>query len=294
MEQRRFNFFGALSGSLLISFILTVFQVALIPEARSAEKPMARTVWNRVEGAVTVGSDQCLMCHDGIKTLPNHKNCESCHGPGSKHLDNPGRETISFPSPEICLSCHRKEKSYLTGWETSTHKKAGLACFDCHEPHGDDPAVVKSGRLRNSRIIDKCVSCHKEKKARMNMPYHHPMREGVMACTDCHNPHEDRSLSLVKMSERCGGCHQEQQGPWTYEHAPVTEDCTICHNPHGTVNPGLLKVAQPFLCMRCHTLAATRHGVSATGNFPAASIYKKCTGCHGAQHGSHQDSHLRY
>ncbi len=266
--------------------------LAGIPVAAGIAEAMNNRSLVPIAGAVVVGADECAMCHD-MKTLPAHKNCESCHGPGSKHLDQPERGTISFPSPETCLSCHRKKTGHLTGWETSTHKKAGLVCFDCHAPHGDDPAVVKSDRLRNSRIVDKCVSCHAEKKAQMNMPYHHPLREGVMACTDCHNPHEDRSLSLVRMSEKCGGCHQEERGPWTYEHAPVAEDCTICHNPHGTVNPGLLKVAQPFLCMRCHTLAATRHGVSATGNFPAASIYKKCTGCHGAQHGSQQDSHLR-
>ena len=280
---------------LLILFFVLAVQFTLERPAMSADKPMARTVWNQVEGASAVGAEQCASCHEKMKTLASHQNCEGCHGLGSRHVENPGRETISFPSPEICLSCHQKQNSKLTGWHTSSHKKAGLACFDCHAPHGDDPALVKSDRLRNSRITEKCVTCHTEKKAQMNMPYHHPMREGVMACTDCHNPHEDKALALVGMSERCGGCHQEQQGPWTYEHAPVTEDCTICHNPHGTVNPGLLKVAEPFACIRCHSLAAAKHGTSDTGAAtPAASIYRKCTGCHGAQHGTHQDRHLRY
>jgi len=276
-----------------ILFLTLMLQIGVPPTAWCAERGLARTVWNRVEGAVAVGAEQCAMCHE-MMTLPSHTDCEACHGPGSKHLEEPGRETISFPSPETCLACHRKGSGHLSGWETSNHKKAGLACFDCHAPHGDDLAVVKSERARNSRITDKCVSCHTEKKAQMNMPYHHPMREGVMACTDCHNPHEDKSLALMGMSERCGGCHQEQQGPWTYEHAPVAEDCTICHNPHGTVNPGLLKVAEPFACLRCHSMAASRHGVTPAGDFPAVSIYRKCTGCHGAQHGTHQDRHLKY
>lgn len=294
MGKAKGRFLVIFSDLLWIFLFSAIVQVIHPGPCLSAERAMDRRVWNEVQGAASVGAEQCAVCHETMKTLPAHRNCESCHGPGGRHIEDPGRETISFPSPERCLSCHRKQNGHLTGWETSSHKKAGLACFDCHAPHGDDPAVVKSNRLRNSRITDKCVTCHQEKKAQMNMPYHHPMREGVMACTDCHNPHEDKALALVGMSERCGGCHQEQRGPWTYEHAPVAEECTICHNPHGTVNPGLLKVAEPFACLRCHSMAASRHGVTAAGDFPAASIYRKCTGCHGAQHGTHQDRHLRY
>ena len=294
MEKTKTTFLVLLLDLFLILFFVLAVQLTMERPGYPAERPMARTVFNRVQGATAVGAAQCGTCHEGMKTLPAHTDCETCHGPGSKHVENPGRETISFPSPDTCLSCHRKRHELLTGWSTSSHNKAGLVCFDCHSPHGDDPAVVPDGRLHNSRITDKCVSCHQEKKAQMNMPYHHPLREGVLSCTDCHNPHEDASLALVSMSERCTSCHQEQRGPWTYEHAPVAEDCTLCHTPHGSVNPGLLKVAEPFVCLRCHSMAASKHGSFPAGDFPAASIYRKCTGCHGAQHGTHQDRHLRY
>jgi hypothetical protein len=67
----------------------------------------------------------CIGCHvtgfdrPGGSTIANLEHlkgvgCESCHGPGSVHADNPkpGRENVQRSVPEaVCVSCHDSEHS---------------------------------------------------------------------------------------------------------------------------------------------------------------------------------------
>ena len=34
-----------------------------------------------------------------------------------------------------------------------------------------------------------CYSCHLQQKPQFDMPFHHRVNEGLVQCTDCHNPH---------------------------------------------------------------------------------------------------------
>jgi predicted CXXCH cytochrome family protein len=75
----------------------------------------------------------------------------------------------------------------------------------------------------------------------------------------------------------------------------VVEECTICHNPHGSPNRRLLDIAQPMLCLQCHSIADNRHGqTGAAGARIGGAVLRSCTNCHSAIHGSSQDEHLRY
>ena len=125
-----------------------------------------------IPGATFVGSEECAQCHENIvrdfKTAdharlqakgPNAVNmgCESCHGPGSKHVEaGGGAGTIINPnkSPETCFQCHL------------------------------------------------------DKKAQFSMPFAHPVLEGKMSCSDCHNPHKGSAMKgggtqLASMNETC-------------------------------------------------------------------------------------------
>ncbi len=132
-----------------------------------------------------------------------------------------------------------------------------------------------------------CFDCHKQQEVQSRMPSHHPIAEGKVKCTDCHNPHggPNGMLKQENVDETCRQCHAEKVGPFVFEHPAVTEECTNCHNPHGSVNNKLQLQNEPFLCMKCHTGTHSPRGD--IGRF--AQRYATCTNCHTQIHGS--DTH---
>lgn len=235
--------------------------------------------------------------------------CASCHGESEAHLK---RKDPSIPRPapdrtfkkttpaevqdEACTSCHKGGKRMF--WATSTHQSRGVACVSCHDIHnsGKDKARDKATQT------EVCYSCHKEQRAQMNKPSHHPVHEGKMGCSDCHNPHGSpgpKQLVKSSVNETCYTCHMEKRGPFIHNHQPVSEDCTICHNPHGTIVANLLKTRPPFLCQQCHEGAqhpsssspgglpiGSVAGIGPTGRGPWTAVGRGCVNCHTNIHGS--------
>ena len=120
-----------------------------------------------------------------------------------------------------------------------------------------------------------------------------------MVCSDCHDPHGQYldNLREETVNMVCYRCHAEKQGPFAFEHPPVTERCTICHEPHGTVAKKLLRKPVTFLCLQCHTgHAASSHAniTAGTAGIPASAyqkaLYTNCTHCHSQVHGSDRAS----
>lgn len=195
-------------------------------------------------------------------------------------------------------------------WHASTHNLAGVACTDCHNPHphaGVRRFITTSGvDLENTHLSrqkrrpmsvqepEACYKCHQNIFAQTHLPSHHPIREGKMVCSDCHDPHGQLEGNLKAESKNllCWKCHADKQGPFAYEHPPVTEDCGICHEPHGTVTNNLLKQPATFLCLRCHVGHRDGdHGGGARLNIDAVpqlrkGFYTDCTTCHSQIHGS--------
>lgn len=251
-----------------------------------------------IDGASNVGDAKCASCHEdkmapfaktvhgrlaNFEVMGGGKGCESCHGPASLHANEGDTSKIfSFAkltndqASAICLKCH----SYgsLMEWHGNMHAINDVACTDCHKIHQGTTAVKKSLKMSEP---DLCYSCHQEYQAKASFPSHHPIKEGKMVCSSCHEVHGSAGKSLLKTDERpndlCYNCHARHQGPFVFEHSPVQEDCSICHDPHGTVANNLLKQSEPFLCLQCHEshFHATRTGSSAnpgTTAFDANSI----------------------
>lgn len=238
--------------------------------------------------------------------------CMSCHGSSDQHLAKPAdgakraEPDVVFerngPTPvgrqnAACLACH--QGGLRMHWQGSAHDNENIPCVSCHALHTDhDPVLARETQP------DVCITCHKSKRAEIHRPSTHPIAEGVMGCSDCHNPHGSTGPSLLAkgtVNETCTQCHSEKRGPFLWEHGPVREDCTICHRPHGSVNAALLKTRPPYLCEQCHQ--APQHPSSAysgtglsTAITPSGAqqlLGKACLNCHSEVHGSNHPSGVR-
>jgi DmsE family decaheme c-type cytochrome len=245
-----------------------------------------------------VGAEECVACHDEVQghaPAPEyHADCETCHGPGELHWESEMPEDIRYPSNDDCAACHETGRRTLMGWRSSQHARNNVLCSDCHNPHNREPLNVRRAKKVQGAVLrhasgntQLCASCHPDVVATLSLPSHHPVSEGMMECTDCHQPHRDDRKRLGARTARCTSCHQDHAGPWIFEHTPVSEDCSYCHTAHGSSAEFLLEASQPGACITCHTVAE-----SGAVHDPYAFV-TRCTDCHGAVHGSFADPHLR-
>ena len=244
----------------------------------------------------------CLNCHTDKQVFqeiagphqicgPNGFVCTTCHDPHGQIVEESRKD--------LCLECHNESTPGMT-FHSSIHDSEGVACTDCHNPHPGTAVdrlvnishynVKRPNRLPMSvDEPDACYKCHPEIFGKTRLPSHHPIREGKMTCSDCHDAHGQMEGNLIAetLNLVCWKCHAEKQGPFVYEHPPVTEDCSICHEPHGTVANNLLRQPATFLCLRCHSGHRERHG-GASIDMPenAAGFYTDCSRCHNQIHGS--------
>ncbi|MCI0617098.1 cytochrome c3 family protein, partial [bacterium] len=186
---------------LLILILISL----IIASAANSQQTQSTTQEPTAGSNEYVGSEECAACHeDQIKNMEHsvHNSkafqmrsdhgCETCHGPGKAHVESGGDATLmrSFKtldaraSTAVCLTCH--EKGNQTHWKGGVHEMRGLACTTCHSVHS---AKSDHAQLKNAVVDQLCTDCHLEVKAQIQRTSHHPIREGLMSCTDCHNPH---------------------------------------------------------------------------------------------------------
>ena len=276
---------------------------------------------------VLKGDAKCTACHDesddpkllsigktrhGTVADGRTPTCTSCHGTSNGHADN---KTGTRPAPdrtfskksvtpvaqrnEACLSCHEKDAK-RSHWAGSIHDSRDVACTSCHQVH------TEHDKVRDKKTQPEvCFACHKEQRTQINRPSHHPIPEGKMGCSDCHNPHGSVGPKLMKrdnVNDTCYTCHMEKRGPFVHNHEPVSEDCSNCHNPHGTTAENMLKARPPFLCQQCHTphggfipqlkgtevVKPTFAGVGKSTT--TLTQGRACNNCHTQVHGSNNPS----
>lgn len=231
--------------------------------------------------------------------------CESCHGDGTAHVEAGDGSSIvvptELPPAEIertCMSCHG-DQAAQAHWKGSVHQRRGVTCLTCHSIHAHpEPDSMVATGLRT----EVCYSCHQEVRSEMRKVSHHPVREGKMTCTSCHDPHgtlTPGNLRAATVNELCYDCHTEKRGPFLWEHPPVRENCLNCHTPHGSNHLKLQSTSVPFICQQCHL--NTRHPGSLydatrlpTLENPASGsnriFNRACVDCHAAVHGSNHPS----
>ncbi|MGK5084192.1 DmsE family decaheme c-type cytochrome [Bdellovibrionota bacterium FG-1] len=262
--------------------------------------------------------NRCKECHEKAvnsffvgnphskawETKEGSFSCETCHGPGDKHMkDREASSIISFNKgtkqdaqmlAKQCLTCHSTQTGSLMYWKQGIHSRNDVSCANCHKMH-DGQASIKPK-------AETCFACHKDVQSDVKKFSHHPIIEGKVTCADCHNPHGTLghgNLKADNINQLCYKCHADKRGPFIFEHPPVEENCMNCHKSHGSQHEKLLVRRAPSLCQDCHATAKGHptnpfDGHAGFGGPTANAIWKSsprlwgrsCLNCHGNIHGS--------
>ena len=213
MKARWLGSCGILAGIAFISCSTVTRTIVAPPE---------------VPGATYVGNKACFDCHtnitrmfpasaharvhvEGIR-LSGQTGCESCHGPGSKHIESGGGRGrfIVNPgnNPETCFQCHLQTHAEFNLPQHHPVLEKRMNCVQCHDPHGPD-IMKPGGGLAMARMNQSCAQCHRE-QTRPFVFEHEALREG---CTVCHNPHGsiNRKLLVENDPNLCLKCHAQAQ-----------------------------------------------------------------------------------
>ncbi len=251
-----------------------------------------------------VGSMLCVDCHPeqversgAVRHLRivtreeeegRYGGCEACHGRGSAHLETADPAVIFGSTDESrawmadgCLVCHPTISR--SAWVSSDHWEAGVTCNECHSMHEPESGahLLKYDPLVGQAERDLCFSCHESVEAGFHQYSHHPVREGRVTCSECHDSHAPSVTDGEPVVEPCVECHADKQPPFVFEHEPVASDlangCLTCHKAHGTPNDSLLRLPGRAICLQCHTEQAVAH-------YGGATCWQ--SGCHEQIHGS--------
>jgi DnaJ-class molecular chaperone len=182
-------------------------------------------------------TEVCVECHDeeNNKILSGfHKflSCETCHGAGGLHVEEPGETPPSAPRKrDYCAFCHSFDPSRPTGFpqiNPIAHNPM-KPCISCHDPHAPKPPEVPK----------ECSACHGEISRTMSLSPH-----VQLSCVTCHKvpgnhktaPRAERP-SKPEKREFCGKCHAKassKNGTPKVDMAAHGEKylCWQCHYPH--------------------------------------------------------------
>jgi DmsE family decaheme c-type cytochrome len=254
------------------------------------------------------GPQTCYRCHEQTQELqriahphqihgPNNFECKTCHDPHG----NIKKESRT----DLCLTCHKGHPTMA--WKSSSHALQGVACVDCHNPHPSTElprfANIQHAFVERPKRLpmaaqdpEVCFRCHQNIYTQFLLPSHHPLQQRKMNCSSCHDAHGGATGNLKEPTINlvCYKCHADKQGPFVYEHPPVTENCDICHNPHGTVANNLLRQPTTFLCLRCHSGHRGNPYTNIDKNVGLRpAFFTDCAQCHAQVHGSNQPNPTR-
>ncbi len=136
---------------------------------------------------------------------------------------------------------------------------AQLSPGDLAKPHADLEGVfncTKCHDLGNKVTNDKCLSCHKEIKTRLDRGngFHASREAKGKDCTACHSDHHGRNFQMVHFDQKK---FNHTLTGYELKGAHAAADCRKCHKPDYIDDAGLKKRSDTFLgltqeCKTCH------------------------------------------
>ena len=232
------------------------------PASQPAVQPAVQTAAtdkSARKDLVLRGDAKCTRCHDASDDTPvlaigktrhgtmadgRTPSCTSCHGESETHVNKPeGVTERPRPEPHVRQAFEdAADRAQRRLPRLPPEGREALALDGQHAPERATWPARPATRCTpaHDKVRDKrtqpevCFACHKEQRAQINKPSHHPIPEGKMGCSDCHNAHGSVGPKLMKrdsVNDTCYTCHMEKRGPFVHPHEPVER--------------GLLELPQP-------------------------------------------------
>jgi predicted CXXCH cytochrome family protein len=219
--------------------------------------------------------------------------CESCHGPGLAHVENPDLLS-NHPLASVhvdtgvvtsCSACHTGVHTpFVEQWKQSAHGSGpgfaaagtNASCMPCHEGRtamavkfGETADYIEKGSATPERIG--CVTCHNPHGSpyehQLRAPLSQPTREQL--CVTCHSRSGTPPWSVATGNGSSRGAHGAQGLLVIGENVGwlppnFAYDTSQMASSHGTS-------ANPRLCATCHVVRTTVTD-NVTGAFTFQSV----------------------
>jgi len=209
--------------------------------------------------------------------------CESCHGPGSAHIDNSSdrlgdSRMVTSLEADACAACHDDDHYhvYPSQWETSNHANlvrpyTRTSCNQCHNGEGF------------IRWVD---------GGKVDLEEDSPQNNNI-TCATCHDPHDATNEYQLRTVEYT----MEDFG----EDVVITEGgngrlCMNCHNSRRTLPDRIIERNTPGRSPEPHhgpqaemltTLNIETFGLELPTSPHLQATDDGCVDCHMYEHGSH-------
>ncbi len=228
---------------------------------------------------------ECAECH--VETNPENdtRSCKDCHEPWDHDVTQRELPNLEQAIHQRCQECHNAEYEDLT--EQMPH-----TCNGCHQAdpswlvHEEFGHVLWS-HARHGRYRDlECTTCHHQ-----DLP-----GEPHLACSSCHGTGLFDNPPLGEaLTERCLGCHQEEETGLERWDLMATEEPTVeffeIEAPQGSFrwNHHAHALGDSFSCQECHHNILRENGEYVTARrtgkpWPeTARRIQSCDNCHGAE-----------
>lgn len=222
----------------------------------------------------------CIKCHSvgwkesgsyvkGVKNaLPgipgswfeNGVGCESCHGPGSKHVNLGNKKAVKQEGGnleilidkriEMCGGCHNRNSDHAINIVSgdllqsrqqyaelmrSRKGKEAMSCLSCHDPHGSSSLAVG--------FTQPCIACH-DHKEEIKLP-----SMAHLACIDCHMPFAVRGAYDTMVENYHRGDSRSHLFGISHDPSYAINDRTS-HAAAG--KDGLVRLTVEMACYSCH------------------------------------------